>query len=128
MIESRPARQGAPIDRASALWWVFLLRGVAGILLAISVLAGGEHPARLATFIAAYWLIGAALTVRWALGNRWLPGSRLAFVAGFAGLIAATLVLVRKVLEGTIPQGFAIRMLGVAAILTGVLRLAGAFH
>lgn len=118
----------ATIRRASRLWWVFLLRGVAGLLLGISVLLGSEHTETLASFIAMYWLVGALLTIRWVLANRWRPGSRLGMAAAVTGILAASLVLARNVLDDAVPIRFTLATLGAAALLTGVLRLFGAFH
>lgn len=58
------------LGTANRLWWIFLLRGIAGLLLGVSVLIGAEHRKGLATFIAVYWLVGAVLTIRWVLANR----------------------------------------------------------
>jgi uncharacterized membrane protein HdeD (DUF308 family) len=60
---------------ATKLWRVFLLRGVAGLLLGISVILGSENTEKLASFIAAYWLIGALLTIRWVLAHRGGPAA-----------------------------------------------------
>ena len=116
------------IERASRLWWLFLLRGVAGLLLGISVMIGSENTDMLASFIAVYWLVGALLTIGWVLANRWRPGSRLGLAAAITGIAAACLVLVRTVLEDVVPVRFTLVALGVAAGFTGVLRLFGAFH
>lgn len=116
------------IERATRLWWVFLLRGIAGLLLGISVVLGSENTEMLASFIAAYWLVGALLTIRWVLANRWRPGSRLGLAAALTGVVAASFVLVRTVFEDVGPARFTLVTLGVAAALTGVLRLFGAFH
>jgi uncharacterized membrane protein HdeD (DUF308 family) len=116
------------IDRASRLWWVFLLRGIAGLLLGISVVLGSENTEKLASFIAAYWLIGALLTIRWVLANRWRQGSRLGLAAALTGIVAASFVLVRTLFERTVSVRFTLVTLGVAAALTGVLRLFGAIH
>ena len=107
---------------------MFLVRGLAGLLLGISVVLRSENTEKLATFIAAYWLVGALLTIRWVLANRWRPGSRLGLAAALTGIVAASLVLVRTVFEEVVPVRFTLVTLGVAAALTGVLRLFGAFH
>lgn len=116
------------ITRASRLWWIFLARGVAGLLLGVSVLLGSGRTSKLADFIALYWLVGAVLTIRWVFANRGQPGSRLALAAAVAGIFTAALVLVRHIMEGSISPRFAVVVLGIAALLTGLLRLFGAFH
>ncbi len=116
------------IRRASRFWWVFLLRGLVGLLLGVSVLVGGEHAETLWSFIAAYWLAGALLTIRWVLANRWRPGSRLAIAAALTGVLAACLVLASTVFDDAVPVTFTLGVLGVTALLTGGLRLFGAFH
>jgi hypothetical protein len=109
------------LGTANRLWWIFLLRGIAGLLLGVSVLIGAEHRKGLATFIAVYWLVGAVLTIRWVLANRWRPGSRLALAAAIAGTIAAGLVLTVDVLGRAVPERFTFLSFSLEIELEGVV-------
>jgi uncharacterized membrane protein HdeD (DUF308 family) len=72
--------------------------------------------------------MGALLTLRWARTNRGASGSRLALVAGVIGVAAAVVLLARSLLQGVISLDAALTLLGVTAVLTGTLRIVGAFH
>jgi uncharacterized membrane protein HdeD (DUF308 family) len=92
------------------------------------VLVSGNNRRMLANFIGIYWLLSAILTIRWALTVRWNRGSRLGLVAGIVGVVAASLMLLRRPLENVVSFGTLVVMLGIAAVLTGSLRLLGAFE
>jgi uncharacterized membrane protein HdeD (DUF308 family) len=117
----RPIRQGR-------FWWIPVLRGMFAFLLAAAVLVSEGSRRMLANFIGIYWLLSAALTIRWALTVRWDRGSRLGLVAGGVGIIAASLMLLRQPLRHVISFGTLVVVLGLAAVLTGSLRLLGAFE
>jgi uncharacterized membrane protein HdeD (DUF308 family) len=109
-------------------WWIAVLRGALALLLGAAALASQGDRAMLANFIGLYWLLGGLLTLRWALAVRWRRGSHLGLVAGTVGVIAASLVLLRQPLERVISFGTLVDVLGAAAVLTGTLRLLGAFE
>lgn len=124
----RRSKRGDGPDVEAILVWVTLLRALAALALGILVLVGAQTRPALANFIATYWLLGSVLTLRWVLANRGRPGSRAAFVAALVGIAAGVLVLLRFVLRDVISTDAVLGLLGVAAILTGILRLSGAFH
>jgi uncharacterized membrane protein HdeD (DUF308 family) len=97
-----------------ALGLVFLVSGTGGTLLG--------------NILALYWLTGAVLALRWARGNRSLPRSRLALVAGVVGIVAAVILLVRSLIRGAVSMDAALAVLGATAIVTGSLRLLGGFR
>jgi len=111
-VGDRPIRQ-------ARYWWVPVLRGALAFLLAAAVLVSEGNRRMLANFIGIYWLLGAALTIRWALTVRWARGSRLGLVAGTVGVIAASLMLLRRPLQHVISFGTLVVFLGLAAVLTG---------
>jgi uncharacterized membrane protein HdeD (DUF308 family) len=120
-MRDRPIRQGR-------FWWIAVVRGVFSLLLGTAVLITQGNRAMLANFIGVYWLLSGLLTLRWALTVRWLRGSRIGLAAGSVSVIAAVLVLLRQQLQHLISPNTLINVLGVAAILTGSLRLLGAFE
>jgi uncharacterized membrane protein HdeD (DUF308 family) len=114
--------------RQSRFWWISVVRGVFSLLLGTAVLFTQDNRAMLANFIGAYWLLSGLLTLRWAMTVRWLRGSRIGLAAGSLSVIAALLVLLREPLQDLIAPNTLINVLGAAAVLTGSLRLLGAFE
>jgi uncharacterized membrane protein HdeD (DUF308 family) len=122
------ATHGDTAIRQGRFWWIAVLRGALGLLLGAAALVSQGDRTMLANFIGFYWLLGGLLTLRWALTVRWRRGSHLGLVAGTVGIVAASLVLLRRQLEHVIPSGALIDALGISAVLTGTLRLLGAFE
>ena len=114
--------------RLGRFWWIPVVRGVFSLLLGTAVLVTQGNRAMLANFIGVYWLLSGFLTLRLALTVRWLRGSRIGLAAGSVSVTAAVLVLLRQQLQHLISANTLINVLGVAAILTGSLRLLGAFE
>ena len=114
-----------PVDR---MWWLSLLRATAALLLGASVLVSGETRSALGNFIAVYWLIGSLLTFRWLAAHRTRRGRPLVLAAALVGLVSAFITLLRFPLERVVSQELVLHLLGVVAILTGLLRLAGALR
>ena len=114
--------------RQSRFWWISVVRGVFSLLLGTAVLFTQDNRAMLANFIGAYWLLSGLLTLRWAMTVRWLRGSRIGLAAGSLSVTAALLVLLREPLQDLIAPNTLINVLGAAAVLTGSLRLLGAFE
>lgn len=114
--------------RPGRFWWIAIIRGTLSLLLgAAALVVQGNRPA-LVNFIGVYWLLGGILTLRWALTVRWVRGSRIALAAGSVSVLAAVMVLLRQQLQHVISPDTLINVLGVAALLTGSLRLLGAFE
>lgn len=105
---------------------VTLLRSLAAFALGVSVLVASGTKAALANFIAIYWLLGSFLTLRWVLANRGRRGTKLAISAVVVGIVASIAVLL--LVTNVAPANAGLAVLGAAAILTGGLRLSGAFH
>ena len=122
------AAGGRASSRRQFMWWILVLRSVLVLGLAAAFLLSGINRPVVGNILATYWLAGALLTLRWARKNRRARGSRLALAAGVVGIVAAVILLARFLLEGLISLDTALALLGVAAVLTGTLRLVGAFH
>jgi asparagine N-glycosylation enzyme membrane subunit Stt3 len=69
-------------------------------------------------------MTGGLLTLRFALAIRPRPGFRLGLAAAIAAVVGAVLVLLRDQLSGLIDPYVLIGLLGIAAVLTGLLRIA----
>ena len=117
---------GAPPARR--LWWIPAIRGVIAVALGVLAIATGSDREAVVNFLGIYWLLSAVLMLAWALRARWKPGSRLGLLAGMIGVLAGLLVLGRHLLESVVSARFLVDALGVSAVLTGTLRLAGAFE
>ena len=123
-----PISVGSGGSPARRIWWIPAIRGGVAVMLGVLVTITGSHRAALVNFLGIYWLISAVVTIAWALRTRWKRGSRLGLAAGMVGLVAGMLVLLRHVLQPVASTQLLLDVLGVAVILTGALRLAGAFE
>jgi hypothetical protein len=103
------------------------LRTVAASALALVVVVAGRGTARLVTFLGLYWMAGGLITLRFALAVRPRRGARLGLVAGMAAVVGALLVLLRDRLAGLVHPDLLVELLGISAVLTGVLRVVGGF-
>lgn len=110
------------------LWWISVARGAIALVLGIAMILAGESRSAITSFIGAYWLLGALLTTRFALAIRWRRGSQLGLTAGVIGVVAALLVLLRERFSSIVEPAALVALLGISAILMGLLRVLGAFE
>jgi uncharacterized membrane protein HdeD (DUF308 family) len=108
-------------------WWLTTLRGLVALLLALAIAVAGRSTARLVSFLALFWLTGGLITLRFALAIRPRPGFRLGLAAAIAAVVGAGLVLLRERLSGLVDPEVFVGLLGIAAVLTGLLRILGGF-
>jgi uncharacterized membrane protein HdeD (DUF308 family) len=118
----------APGGLSGWAYWVFLARGCLALALGAMLLVSDSGLTLLGNFLAVYWIVGAVVTLRWAAGNRPAAGHRLGTVAGLIGIVAGILVLLRAVLKEIVGRGHLLDLLGLCAMVTGLLRLSGAFR
>jgi uncharacterized membrane protein HdeD (DUF308 family) len=88
---------------------------------------GGRNTGRLVTFLALFWMTGGLITLRFALAIRPRPGFRLGLAAATAAVVGAVLVLLRDRLSGLVDPEVFVGLLGISAVLTGLLRILGGF-
>jgi hypothetical protein len=108
-------------------WWLTVLRGLVALALALAITVGGRNTGRLITFLALFWMTGGLITLRFALAIRPRPGFRLGLAAATAAVVGAVLVLLRDRLAGVVDREVFVRLLGISAVLTGLLRILGGF-
>lgn len=108
-------------------WWLTAVRGLVALILAIAVGVAGRSSARLVTFLALFWMTGGLITLRFALAIRPRPGFRLGLAAATAAVVGAVLVLLRDRLTGLVDPDVFVGLLGISAVLTGLLRVLGGF-
>lgn len=118
----------APAAPPTRLWWIMLARAVVAFLLGLAVLLSEKTRPALGNFIGVYWLLGSVLTLRWLSSHRRQPGNRLVWAAAIIGVVAGLLVLLRFALEDVLSTSLVLTLLGLTAILTGLLRLSGTFR
>jgi uncharacterized membrane protein HdeD (DUF308 family) len=93
----------------------------------LAIAVAGRSPARLVSFLALFWMTGGLITLRFALAIRPRPGFRLGLAAAIAAVVGAVLVLLRERLSGVVDPEVFVRLLGISAVLTGLLRILGGF-
>jgi uncharacterized membrane protein HdeD (DUF308 family) len=108
-------------------WWLTALRGVVALALALAITVAGPSTGRRVTFLALFWMTGGLITLRFALAIRPRPGFRLGLAAAIAAVVGAVLVLLRERLSGVVDPDVFVGLLGISAVLTGLLRILGGF-
>ncbi len=111
----------------SNIWWVFLLQGIAGILLGFMLLtAPGETLLALTTFLGFYWLITGVLALVRIFVDRTVPWI-WPLLIGVVGILAGILVLKHPLLAAlTVPTVIVI-ILGVQGLVMGAFEILGGF-
>lgn len=117
-----------PIPVPRWAYVIFVARGTVALALGVSLLFAGANLSRLTTFFAIYWIVGALLTLHWAVVHPVLPHRRLGFVAGSIALLAGAVVVLRSVIHALVGEGLLLDLLGASAIAIGCLRLLGTIH
>jgi uncharacterized membrane protein HdeD (DUF308 family) len=118
---------GTRLPAVARYWWLTALRGLVALTLALAITVAGRTTGRLITFLALFWMTGGLITLRFALAIRPRPGFRLGLAAAIAAVVGAVLVLLRDRLSGVVDPDVFVRLLGISAVLTGVLRILGGF-
>jgi uncharacterized membrane protein HdeD (DUF308 family) len=127
----RPAQgisgDGTQLPAIARYWWLTALRGFVALALALAITVAGRRTGRLVTFLALFWMTGGLITLRFALAIRPRPGFRLGMAAAIAAVVGAVLVLLRGWLSGLVNPDLFVGLLGISAVLTGLLRILGGF-
>ncbi len=110
------------------VWLILLARATLALILGLVVLATGQFRPGMANIIAIYWLLGAAMTLRWATLHRGVRGYRIAFGAGVVAVLASLAVLARDVLRGALADDIAFMLVGAMSLMVGMLRASGIFR
>ena len=118
---------GMGLPAVARYWWLTALRGLVALALGVAVAVVGRSTARLVTFLALFWLTGGLITLRFALAIRPRPGFRMGLAAAIAAVVGAVLVLLRDRLSGVVDPEVFVGLLGISAVLTGLLRILGGF-
>jgi uncharacterized membrane protein HdeD (DUF308 family) len=111
----------------SRVWWVFLLQGIAAILLGFLLLtAPAATLVSLVTFLGFYWIVSGVLSLVQMFVDRSVPWI-WSLLIGITG-VAAGILIVRHPLVAalTVPTVIVI-VFGVEGLVMGILELIGGF-
>jgi uncharacterized membrane protein HdeD (DUF308 family) len=122
-----PLGAGRRLPAIARYWWLTALRGLVALALALAITVAGRTTGHLITFLALFWMTGGLITLRFALAIRPRPGFRLGLAAAIAAVVGAVLVLLRDRLSGVVDPEVFVGLLGISAVLTGLLRILGGF-
>jgi len=123
--------------RPSGIWWLFLLQGLAGILLGIMLLAApGQTLVALVHFLGFYWLITGVLELVRMFADRSVPWIWSLLIGGLKGggmgsfVLGAINVVIGLLLLGSpLAAAFAVPLVfGVLLLVQGVALTVWAFR
>jgi len=108
-------------------WWITLVRGVFALALGVGLFVPYfDSQDKLLNFMAMYWLFSGISSILWGLRGARRKG--LWFVAGIIGIVGGAVILLRPRANPIIaPLAFPI-LLGIIAILTGLVHSFGGFR
>jgi uncharacterized membrane protein HdeD (DUF308 family) len=114
-------------SQQSNIWWLFLLQGIAGIILGLMLLtAPGVTLVALVTFLGFYWLIMGILALVRIFVDRSVPWI-WSLLIGIVGILAGIFVVRHPLLATlTVPTVIVI-ILGVEGLIMGVLEIIAGF-
>lgn len=109
------------------IWWVFLLQGIAAILLGVMLLtAPGATLVSLVTFLGFYWIISGVLSLVQMFVDRSVPWI-WSFLIGVVGVAAGVLIVRHPLVAAlTVPTAIVI-VFGTEGLIMGVLEFIGGF-
>ena len=111
----------------STIWWVFLLQGLAGVLLgAMLITQPGATLEALTTFIGFYWLITGLLALVRVFTDHAVPWI-WSLLVGVVGVASGILVLKHPVLATVTAPTVLVRTLGIDGFIMGVFDIIGSF-
>jgi uncharacterized membrane protein HdeD (DUF308 family) len=117
----------APPAQQQSIWWLFLLQGIAAIILGLMLLtAPGATLVVMVTFLGFYWLIEGILSMVHVFVDRSVPWI-WSLLTGIVGIAAGILVVRHPLLAAlTVPTVLVI-ILGVQGLIMGALEIIGGF-
>jgi len=116
-----------PQPQASGIWWLFLLQGIAGIVLGLMLLAApGQTLVAMIHFLGFYWLITGVLELVRVFTDRSTPWI-WSLLSGLIGIAAGVLVVKHPLLAAlTVPTVLVI-LLGAQGLVMGIVEIIGGF-
>jgi uncharacterized membrane protein HdeD (DUF308 family) len=116
-----------PDSRLSDIWWVYLLQGIAAIILGLMFLAAPDATLlTLVTFIGVYWLITGVFSFVRMFVDRSIPWF-WSLLIGIVGVLAGVFVLRHPLLSALAVPTTLVIIFGVQGLVMGVLEIVGGF-
>ena len=111
----------------SSIWWIFLLQGLAGIILGLMLLAEpGATMVALTTLLGFYWLIIGVLALVQVFVDRSTPWI-WSLLSGIVGILAGLFVLRHPLIAALTVPTILVIILGVQGLVMGVIEIIGGF-
>jgi len=111
----------------SSIWWVFLLQGLAGIILGLMLLTEpGATMVALTTLLGFYWLIMGVLALVQVFVDRSTPWI-WSLLSGIVGILAGLFVLRHPLIAALTVPTILVIILGVQGLVMGVIEIIGGF-
>jgi uncharacterized membrane protein HdeD (DUF308 family) len=117
-----------PPTYSARFWWITFARGLLVLVLGVALLAGANTRTNVATFFGVYWILTGVLAIRWALSPNRERIPVLVLVSGIVGLTTGVVVLARSLFQSLLSTELAIDLIGVTAVLVGILRIGRGFR
>lgn len=111
----------------SSIWWVFLLQGIAGILLGIMLLtAPAATLVTLVTFLGFYWIVSGVLSLVQMFVDRSVPWI-WSLLIGLVSVAAGVLVVRHPLVAALTVPTLIVLVFGIEGVVIGILELIGGF-
>ena len=118
---------GAAQTRPGNIWWLFLLQGIAGVVLGLMLLtAPSATLVALVTFLGFYWLITGVLALVQVFVDRSVPWI-WSLLSGIVGVLAGIFVLNHPLLAALTVPTVIVVILGIQGLVMGVIEIIGGF-
>jgi len=109
----------------SSIWWVFLLQGIAGILLGLMLLtAPAATLVTLVTFLGFYWIVSGVLSLVQMFVDRSVPWI-WSLLIGLVSVAAGVLVVKHPLVAALTVPTLIVLVFGIEGIVIGILELIG---
>ena len=124
MTAAAPSVQASTAQQSS-VWWLFLLQGIAAIILGLMLLtAPGATLLVMVTFLGFFWLIEGILSLVHVFVDRSIPWI-WSLLVGIVGILAGILVLRHPLLAAVTVPTVLVIILGVQGLIMGALEIVG---
>lgn len=111
----------------SSIWWVFLLQGIAGILLGLMLLtAPAATLVTLVTFLGFYWIVSGVLSLVQMFVDRSVPWI-WSLLIGLVSVAAGILVVKHPLVAALTVPTLIVLVFGIEGVVIGILELIGGF-
>ena len=109
------------------LWWLNLIRGIIALVVGMLILGWPTIGSTLfVNFLAIFWLVSGLMSLQWGFSVHQKKG--LWIVAGIAGTVVGSALLLRFFYQRYLDPGMAIRILGTLALFVGLINIFGGFR